>query len=76
MLLYCLKCKRKKKQKVKTPQLQRKIKENEWFCQSVHCGMNINGDKLSNYGLLIWLLSNLGLKTTLSKTPTIGDILF
>ena len=56
--------------------MQRKIKENEWFYQRVHCGMNINGDKLSNYGLLIWLLSNLGLKTTLSKTPTIGDILF
>ena len=56
--------------------MQRKIKENEWFYQIVHCGMEINGDKLSNYGLLIWLLSNLGLKTTLSKTPTIGDILF
>ena len=56
--------------------MQRKIKENEWFYQSVHCGMELNGDKLSNYGLFIWLLSNLGLKTTLSKTPTIGDILF
>lgn len=76
MLLYCLKCKRKKKKKVKTPQLQRKRKENEWFYQSVHCGMEINGDKLSNYGLLIWLLSNLGLKTPLCKTPTIGDLLF
>ena len=42
----------------------------------MHCGMEIFGDKLSNYGLLIWLLSNLELKTPLSKTPTIGDILF
>ena len=56
--------------------MQRKRKENEWFYQSVHCGMEINGDKLSNYGLLIWLLRNLRLKTPLCKTPTIGDLLF
>ena len=70
MLAYCLKC-RRKKQKVKTPRVAKTSKVILMFLSkyAVQCVIVKNQEANG-------LLSNLGLKTPLSKIPLLGNILF
>ena len=70
MLAYCLKC-RRKKQKVKTPRSNTNV-----FIKIRSAVRDSKKSRFMKNQEANGLLSNLGLKTPLSKIPLLGNILF